>query len=219
MIFIWLFGVAWAYVAHTDSRFDPEMLGNFVSAYQRVQPLTIGELWAVAITLRVVLVENLRRIAERLVRNRQARVEADLLADKVLGTAGQTQVPAEVLVKECASAGRTSFEVLQPVAPLEPDARPLHLGRRVEMNHARLAALGAVLGTNPKDNVANQPLSFFIAAGDKDPLLKDIVESKNLLLEKRFPVLFREMKESGKEYCDKATFTDLVLWLDSLDRL
>ena len=56
-----VFGLAWAFVAHTDSRFDPEMLCRFVRAYQRVQPLTIGELWAVAITLRVVLVENLRR--------------------------------------------------------------------------------------------------------------------------------------------------------------
>src|ERR1700684_191697 len=61
-----VFGVAWAYVAHTDSRFEPEVLRAFVTAYQRVQPLTIGELWAVAITLRIVLVENLRRIAERL---------------------------------------------------------------------------------------------------------------------------------------------------------
>ena len=54
-----VFGVAWAFVAHTDSRFEPEMLCRFVKAYQRVQPLTIGELWAVAITLRIVLVENL----------------------------------------------------------------------------------------------------------------------------------------------------------------
>ena len=53
-----VFGVAWAFVAHTDSRFDPEMLGRYVRAYQEVQPLTIGELWAVAITLRIVLVEN-----------------------------------------------------------------------------------------------------------------------------------------------------------------
>ena len=59
-----VFGIAWAFVAHTDSRFDPEMLRRFVRAYQRVQPLTIGELWAVAITLRIVLVENLRRAAE-----------------------------------------------------------------------------------------------------------------------------------------------------------
>ena len=62
-----VYGLAWAFVAHTDSRFDPEMLRRFVRAYQRVQPLTIGELWAVAITLRVVLVENLRRLAERIV--------------------------------------------------------------------------------------------------------------------------------------------------------
>ena len=82
-----------------------------------------------------------------------------------------------------------------------------------------VATTGAVLGTNPKENIANQPLSFFIAGGDKDPLIKDITESKNLLIEKRFPVVFREMKESGKEYYDAATFSDFLAWLDSLDRV
>src|SRR5207237_1221839 len=67
-----VFGLAWAFVAHTDSRFDPETLRQFVRAYQRVQPLTIGELWAVAITLRIVLVENLRRAATRIVSSRAA---------------------------------------------------------------------------------------------------------------------------------------------------
>jgi cyclic beta-1,2-glucan synthetase len=56
-----VFGLAWAFIAHSDSRFDPDSLRLFVRAYQRIQPLTIGELWAVAITLRIVLVENLRR--------------------------------------------------------------------------------------------------------------------------------------------------------------
>ena len=51
----------------TDSHFDPDTLRRFVRAYQTVQPLTIGELWAVAITLRIVLVENLRRAAQRIV--------------------------------------------------------------------------------------------------------------------------------------------------------
>ncbi|PYN56258.1 MAG: glycosyl transferase, partial [Candidatus Rokuibacteriota bacterium] len=84
-----VYGIAWAFVAHTDSRFDPETLRRFVHAYQRVQPLTIGELWAVAITLRVVLVENLRRLAEAIVRGRAARQEADALADDLLGLGGQ----------------------------------------------------------------------------------------------------------------------------------
>jgi cyclic beta-1,2-glucan synthetase len=80
-----VFGLAWAFVCHTDSLFDPETLRAFVRAYQRVQPLTIGELWAVAITLRILLVENLRRAAARIVSSRAARQEADALADRLLG--------------------------------------------------------------------------------------------------------------------------------------
>ena len=80
-----VFGIAWAFVAHTDSRFDFEMLGRFVRAYQRVQPLTIGELWAVAITLRIVLIENLRRSALRIITGRAERQEATDVADRLLG--------------------------------------------------------------------------------------------------------------------------------------
>ena len=50
-----VFGMVWAFVAHTDSCFDSEILRRYVRAYQEVQPLTIGELWAVSITLRFVM--------------------------------------------------------------------------------------------------------------------------------------------------------------------
>src|SRR5207302_4687899 len=80
-----VFGVAWALVAHTDSAFDIEKLTRFVAAYQRVQPLTIGELWALAITLRITLVENLRRLAESVVARLTASHLADALADSFLG--------------------------------------------------------------------------------------------------------------------------------------
>ena len=93
-----VFGIAWAFVAHTDSRFDPEFLRRFVHAYQTVEPLTIGELWAVAITLRIVLVENLRRVAQRIVASRAARQEADLVADRLLGVNGQS-VNADALIE------------------------------------------------------------------------------------------------------------------------
>jgi len=78
-------GLAWAFVAHTDSRVEPETLQRFVRAFQRVQPLTIGELWAVPIALRIVLVENLRRLAEHIVSGRAARQAADALAIDLLG--------------------------------------------------------------------------------------------------------------------------------------
>src|SRR6185369_4448276 len=81
-----VFGLAWAFVAHTDSHFDPLTLQRFIAAYQRVQPLTIGELWAVAITLRIVLVENLRRLAEQIAAGGEKRAEADALADRLLAS-------------------------------------------------------------------------------------------------------------------------------------
>jgi len=95
-----VFGVTWAFVAHTDSRFDPATLRHFVAAYQQIQPLTIGELWAVAITLRIVLVENLRRLAERIVLGRFARQEADGLADRLLGVGGLPPEPVPVVIAD-----------------------------------------------------------------------------------------------------------------------
>lgn len=81
-----VFGLAWAFVAHTDSHFDPVTLRRFIACYQEVQPLTIGELWAVPITLRIVLIENLRRLTDQITAGRSARSDAQALADRLLAT-------------------------------------------------------------------------------------------------------------------------------------
>ncbi|HEY2645925.1 MAG TPA: glucoamylase family protein, partial [Candidatus Acidoferrales bacterium] len=123
-----VFGVAWAFVAHTDSRFEPEALRRFVAAYQRVQPLTIGELWAVAITLRVVLVENLRRIAERIVRSRAARREADDLADSLLRPGGQAEIlPALKLLERSPLDTAFAVQLVQRLRDLDPKVGPVLL--------------------------------------------------------------------------------------------
>src|SRR5579859_6070613 len=93
-----VFAVAWDIVAHTDSRIDSEVLCRYVGAYQDCQPLTIGELWALAITLRIVLIENWRRLAEGIVRNRAARQSADALADRFLAGEGVTAGEAAALL-------------------------------------------------------------------------------------------------------------------------
>jgi hypothetical protein len=50
-------------IAHGDGRIDAESLSRFVAAYQTVTPLTLGELWAIPIMLRLALIENLRRVS------------------------------------------------------------------------------------------------------------------------------------------------------------
>src|SRR5215813_11843517 len=84
-----IYAVAIALIAHTDSRLDLVTLRRFISAYQEVAPLTIGELWAVAITLRLALVENLRRLATKIVEGRIEREQADDFADELLRLAAQ----------------------------------------------------------------------------------------------------------------------------------
>lgn len=92
-----VFGLVWAFIAHTDSHVDPEALRRFIMAYQGVQPLTIGELWAVAITLRIVLIENLRRLADQMTAGRLARAEAELAANNLLHAVdGQAALAKEI---------------------------------------------------------------------------------------------------------------------------
>jgi cyclic beta-1,2-glucan synthetase len=69
--------LALAVIAHTDSRLEEDALDRFVQAYQTVAPLTIGELWAVPIMLRLGLLENLRRLAEQLLAAQKDRHRAD----------------------------------------------------------------------------------------------------------------------------------------------
>ena len=135
-----VFGVAWAFVAHTDSRFDPEMLRRFVRAYQRVQPLTIGELWAVAITLRIVLVENLRRGAKRIVASRAARQEADALADRLLGVNAHPGEPMRSVYRHYEQAplpGAFAVQLVQRLRDQDPKVT-----RALMWLEERLAAQG-----------------------------------------------------------------------------
>ena len=78
-----IYGVAWAYVAHTDSAFDEALLVDFLSAYQETRELTLGELWALPTALRVVLIENLRRLSERVAATKAARELGNLWCDRL----------------------------------------------------------------------------------------------------------------------------------------
>lgn len=78
-----VYGVAWAFVAHTDGAFDEELAQRFLGAYQETRELNLAEMWALPTTLRVVLIESLRRLAERVAANKAARELANLCSDRI----------------------------------------------------------------------------------------------------------------------------------------
>ncbi len=72
-----IYAMAVELLRHSDSRLTLQQLTLFVESYQRVAPLTIGELWAWPSMLRLALVENLRRLSDGITESRRQRLAAD----------------------------------------------------------------------------------------------------------------------------------------------
>ena len=62
-----VYALALALVAHGDSELDETRIAAFVQAFQETAPLLIGELWALPTMLRLVLLENLRRLSDKMI--------------------------------------------------------------------------------------------------------------------------------------------------------
>ena len=71
-----VYDIALETIAHGDGRVDPESLYRVVAAYPSVTTLLLGELWAIPIMLRLALIENLRRVAARMMADRADRRRA-----------------------------------------------------------------------------------------------------------------------------------------------
>ncbi len=123
-----VFSLAWAYIAHTDSLISGPVLRRFVQAYQRVTPLMIGEIWAVAITLRIVLVENMRRLAVQIVEAQELRAAADALVDRVIGV-DRVPVPLHLAVADHETGPLSEIfaaQIARRLRGFDPAETPLH---------------------------------------------------------------------------------------------
>lgn len=81
-----VYDIALETVSHGDGRVDAESLGRFVTAYQTVTPLELGELWAIPIMLRLAVIENLRRVSVRVAAGWVERELAGTWADRLIQT-------------------------------------------------------------------------------------------------------------------------------------
>jgi cyclic beta-1,2-glucan synthetase len=82
-----VYAIALQIIAHGDGRADAESLSGFVAAYQSKSVLTLGELWAIPIMLRLALIENIRRVVSRIAAGRKARNQAIHWADQMTAVA------------------------------------------------------------------------------------------------------------------------------------
>ena len=175
-----VFGIAWALVAHTDSAFDIQKLTRFTLAYQRVQPLQIGELWALAITLRILLVENLRRLAEAIVARLSAGQMADSLADRILGTDYIDPEPVALILEILDQAPWTTafaVQLAQRLRDRDPNATPA-----LRWLNERLAAEGTTTDQIVSEEVQRQ--------GAMNVTVRNVITSMRLVSMINWPEFF-----------------------------
>ena len=79
-----VYSISLALIAHSDSNVSKERITKFIQSYQKFSPLKSGELWAVPITLRITLIENLRRLILKLFICEEAKMEINNITKKYL---------------------------------------------------------------------------------------------------------------------------------------
>ena len=92
-------------IAHSDGRVDLKSLYSFTSSYQQVSELKLGELWAIPIMLRLALIENLRRLAALIAKNRINKNIADYWADQMTETAEKDPKSLILVIADMARYG------------------------------------------------------------------------------------------------------------------
>ena len=85
-----VYGIALDLISHVDGHLDSTSLTSFLTAYQSITPLKLGELWAVPIMLRLALIENLRRVADAC-RSRQKRSRFGCRLGRTNGGCGRAE--------------------------------------------------------------------------------------------------------------------------------
>ncbi|HXB94522.1 MAG TPA: hypothetical protein VNU70_05165, partial [Puia sp.] len=91
-----VYDIALEIISHSDGRVDAETLNSYVAAYQTFATLTLGELWAIPIMLRLAVIENLRRVAGKIALDRVDDTLAGYWAAKMTTVAGED--PASLIL-------------------------------------------------------------------------------------------------------------------------
>ena len=180
-----VYGIAWAFVAHTDSAFDEEIGVQFLNAYQETRELNLREIWALPTTLRVVLVENLRRLAERVATNKAAREVANRVCDRI---DGYTVSGLDALLALLNQRGVGRVFLAQMALRLQDRRTAENVANRASYQDwlaAALPDLAATRAQQPLDQAADNlsvsnAVKALRAIGDADWI--DIVERTSRLL-------------------------------------
>jgi cyclic beta-1,2-glucan synthetase len=83
-------------ISHTDGRVDKNTIETFLNAYQKNTILAMGELWALPIMIRIALIQNISKIAERITYAQEEKKQGDILAEKLIDAYNDNRLEKEL---------------------------------------------------------------------------------------------------------------------------
>ncbi len=118
-------------ISHVDAQIDAGSLSAFIAAYQTVDSLKLGELWAIPIMLRLGLIENLQRVTTRLIVARKDCDLADMWVDRLQEMAENNPSQLVIVVADMAESDLpvSSSFVAEFSQRLSRQSPVLHLAR------------------------------------------------------------------------------------------
>ncbi len=99
-----VYHIALELTQHAHGRVDDDSARAFVASYQELQPLCLGELWAIPIMLRLALLENLRGVVVAITAGRRDRQAAADWVTKMLDVAATNPTDVVLVIAQLIEA-------------------------------------------------------------------------------------------------------------------
>ncbi len=97
-----IYDIATEAIIHSDGLWDATSLSRFITAYQQVTPLNMGELWALPGMLRLALIENLRQVSVEVAAAHQERNLAERWVVRMLNSSDSSNDELIIVIAEMA---------------------------------------------------------------------------------------------------------------------
>ena len=128
-----VYSIALEIVAHTSGSMDEKCITSFLEAYQTQSLLSMSELWAMPLMLRIALIESIRNTCEAIRESRKEWHSAEALVPRIMDAGTDEQKIAQVL--------RNELDAAKSISPSFAE----HLTSRLRKHGKILAVVTALL--------------------------------------------------------------------------
>lgn len=91
-----VYHIAIEIVSHTDGRIDEEIIESFISTYEKTTILTMGELWALPIMVRIALIQSISKITDKVFFAQKEKASGEAFAERIINAVLEKSLELEL---------------------------------------------------------------------------------------------------------------------------